>query len=323
MKEELTAGPSGVRPSAGEARERLRQQRLRRLKMNIPLLLMFLPVILFYLVFRYAPIGGLVIAFKDYNFYDGLWHSPWVGLQQFQTLFGDPRTLEIIRNTLLLSVLSIVFGFPIPIFLAIMLNEVRNLAFKRSVQTIVYMPHFFSWVIIAMMLMTVFALENGIVNRFVEAWTGEPYAFMYNKGSWIAIFVASGIWKDMGFNAIIFLAALTTIDPSRYEAAQMDGAGKMRQIWHITLPGIRSTIILLLILSMGRVMEVGFDQVFMLQNSNVNEIADVISTYIYRNGLQGAQFSLTTAMGLFESLVAFILIFTANYIARRFNESLW
>lgn len=324
MKGELTAGsPSGFQPPDDEMKQRIRQQRLRRFKMNIPLMVMFVPVILFYLTFRYAPIGGLVMAFKDYNFYDGLWNSPWVGLQHFQTLFSDPRTVEIIRNTLFLSLLSIIIGFPIPIILAIMLNEVRNMAFKRTVQTVVYMPHFFSWVIIAMMIMTVFSLENGIVNRFVEAWIGEPYPFMYNKGSWVAVFIGSGIWKDMGFNAIIFLAALTTIDPSQYEAAQMDGASKLRQIWHVTLPGIRSTIILLLILSMGRVMEVGFDQVYMLQNSNVNEIADVISTYIYRTGLQGAQFSLTTAMGLFESLVAFILIFSANYIARRFNEGLW
>lgn len=284
---------------------------------------MFVPVILFYVIFRYAPIGGLVLAFKDYNFYDGVLNSPWVGFQHFQTLFQDSRTLEIIRNTVGLSLLSVVFGFPIPIILAIMLNEVRNMGFKRTIQTIVYMPHFLSWVIIAMMVTTVFSMEHGIVNNLVEKIYGEPFAFMYSKGSWIAIFVGSGIWKDMGFNAIIFLAALTTIDPSLYEAAGMDGASKLRQIWHVTIPGIRPTIILLLILSMGRVMEVGFDQVYMLQNSNVNQIADVISTYIYRTGLQGAQFSLTTAMGLFESLVAFLLIFSANYIARKFNEGLW
>nr|WP_239004542.1 ABC transporter permease subunit [Paenibacillus tepidiphilus] len=284
---------------------------------------MFTPVILFYLIFRYAPIGGLVIAFKDYNFYDGVFNSPWVGFHYFEVLFQDPRTLEIIRNTLMLSLLSLAVGFPIPIILAIMLNEVRNMAFKRTVQTIVYMPHFLSWVIIAMLVSTAFAMENGLVNRIVEQLTGEAYPFMYEKLSWISIFVGSGIWKDMGFNAIIFLAALSAIDPSLYEAAGMDGAGKLKQIWHITLPGIRPTIILLLILSMGRVMEVGFDQVFMLQNANVNEIADVISTYIYRIGLQGAQFSLTTAMGLFESLVAFILVFTANTIARKFDQGLW
>ncbi|CAM4331043.1 ABC transporter permease [Paenibacillus tarimensis] len=317
------AAPQAVPEHGAEAKQRLKMQRWRRFKSNIPLLIMFVPVALFFLIFRYAPIGGLVIAFKDYNFFDGVLNSPWVGFKYFEMLFQDTRTLEIIRNTFFLSVLSIVFGFPVPIILAIMLNEVKNMMFKRTVQTIVYMPHFFSWVIISMMVLTVFSLENGVVNRWVESFFGEPYAFMYNKESWVAIFIGSGIWKDMGFNAIIFLAALTTIDPSLYEAAGMDGAGKFRKIWHITLPGIRSTIILLLILSMGRVMEVGFDQVYMLQNSNVNEIADVISTFIYRTGLQGAQFSLTTAMGLFESLVALILIVTANYIARRFNEGLW
>jgi len=295
----------------------------RRFKTNIPLLIMFVPVILFYLIFRYAPIGGVVIAFKDYNFFDGILNSPWVGFYYFEMLFQDDRTLEIIRNTLFLSLLSIVVGFPVPIILAILLNEVRNLGFKKAIQTIVYMPHFLSWVIIGMLVSTIFAMENGIVNRVVEAVTGEIYPFMYEKPSWVAIFVGSGIWKDMGFNAIIFLAALTSINPSLYEAAAMDGASKLRQIWHITLPGIQSIIILLLVLSMGRVMEVGFDQVYMLQNSNVNQIADVISTYIYRIGLQGAQFSLTTAMGLFESVVAFILVFSANYIARKFNEGLW
>ena len=304
-------------------RETKRRLRMRRFKANLPLLIMFIPVVLYFLIFKYAPIGGLIIAFKDYNFYDGILNSPWVGLHYFELLFGDPRTLEIIRNTFVLSLLSIIFGFPVPILLAIMLNEVRNMVFKRTVQTIVYMPHFLSWVIIAMMIMTMFSLENGLINNIVKMVFGEPYPFMYNNGSWIAVFIASGIWKDMGFNAIIFLAALTTIDPSLYEAASMDGASKAKQIFNITLPGIRSTIILLLILSMGRVMEVGFDQVYMLQNSNVNEIADVISTFIYRTGLQGAQFSLTTALGMFESLVAFVLVVSANYSARRYNEGLW
>ncbi|WP_150266656.1 ABC transporter permease subunit [Paenibacillus tepidiphilus] len=320
---EITNAAAAAQPNGPEVKGRFSGPKWKRFKTNIPLLLMFTPVILFYLIFRYAPIGGLVIAFKDYNFYDGVFNSPWVGFHYFEVLFQDPRTLEIIRNTLMLSLLSLAVGFPIPIILAIMLNEVRNMAFKRTVQTIVYMPHFLSWVIIAMLVSTAFAMENGLVNRIVEQLTGEAYPFMYEKLSWISIFVGSGIWKDMGFNAIIFLAALSAIDPSLYEAAGMDGAGKLKQIWHITLPGIRPTIILLLILSMGRVMEVGFDQVFMLQNANVNEIADVISTYIYRIGLQGAQFSLTTAMGLFESLVAFILVFTANTIARKFDQGLW
>ncbi|GIP16464.1 putative multiple-sugar transport system permease YteP [Paenibacillus montaniterrae] len=314
---------TSVVPLHQKEREATRRLRKRRFKSNLPLLIMFTPVVLYFVIFKYVPMGGLIIAFKDYNFYDGVLNSPWVGLHYFEQLFQDPRTLEIIRNTFVLSLLSIVFGFPVPIILAIMLNEVRNMMFKRTVQTIVYMPHFLSWVIIAMMIMTMFSLENGLINKFVELFFGEPYPFMYNNGSWIAVFISSGIWKDMGFNAIIFLAALTTIDPSLYEAASMDGASKGKQIFHITLPGIRSTIILLLILSMGRVMEVGFDQVYMLQNSNVNEIADVISTYIYRTGLQGAQFSLTTAMGMFESLVAFVLVVGANYIARKYNEGLW
>jgi putative aldouronate transport system permease protein len=308
---------------ASQAKFRLRLQRRRRFNQNVPLLIMFIPVAVFYIVFRYLPIGGLIIAFKDYNLFDGVFNSPWAGFQHFNTIFENTKTLEIIRNTLMLSVLSLVFGFPIPIILAIMLNEVKNVWFKKTVQTIVYLPHFFSWVIIGGLVLTIFSLESGFINEWYKSNGKEAYAFLYNKSSWIAIFIGSGIWKEMGFSAIIYLAALSAIDQSLYEAASMDGAGKANQIWHITLPGIRSTIILLLVLSLGRVLEVGFDQVYTLQNSAVNDIADVISTFIYRVGLQSAQYSLTTAMGLFESVIAFILVVGANWIARRFNEGLW
>lgn len=222
---EITNAAPAASPAGPEVKGRFSGPKWKRFKTNLPLLLMFTPVILFYLIFRYAPIGGLVIAFKDYNFYDGIMNSPWVGLHYFEVLFQDPRTLEIIRNTLVLSLLSLAVGFPIPIILAIMLNEVRSMGFKRTVQTIVYMPHFLSWVIIAMLVSTAFAMENGLVNRVVEQLTGAAYPFMYEKLSWVSIFIGSGIWKDMGFNAIIFLAALSAIDPSLYEASAMDGGG--------------------------------------------------------------------------------------------------
>ncbi|OWR26653.1 protein lplB [Saccharibacillus sp. O23] len=317
---------------ANPAKEvRLRQQsqapsrrfwHTQRFKTNMPLWLMFVPVIVFYLVFKYAPMAGLVIAFKNYTFYEGVWGSQWVGFDNFRMLFTQAQSLQIIRNTLLLSVLSVVIAFPFPIMLAIMLNEVRRKWFKKTVQTLVYLPHFFSWVIVGGLVVTIFA-QSGIVNVLLEKLTGQSFAFLFHETSWVAIFLGSGIWKDAGFSAIIYLAALTSIDPSLYEAASMDGAGKWKQIRHITLPGIAPTIVIMLILAMGRVMEVGFDQVYVLQNSIVSGISEVISTYIYAIGLQGGQFSLTAALGLFESLVAFVLVLMTNAVARRFGKGLW
>ncbi|MEK3724245.1 ABC transporter permease subunit [Paenibacillus sp. FSL H8-0034] len=283
---------------------------------------MFIPVVAFYLIVKYAPMLGLVIAFKNYTFYEGIWGSQWVGMSNFDNLFTQAQSVQIIRNTLLLSVLSVFVGFPFPIALAILLNEVRRTWFKRTVQTLVYMPHFFSWVIVGGIVITLFS-QGGVVNSGVGAIWGEPYAFLFHEWSWISIFLGSGIWKEAGFSAIIYLAALTTIDPSLYEAASMDGAGKWKQIRHVTLPGLSSTIVLMLILAMGRIMEVGFDQVYVLQNSIVSNVSEVISTFIYRTGLQGGQFSLTAALGLFESLVGLVLVLLANTIARRFNRQLW
>ncbi|MDF2923001.1 MAG: protein lplB [Paenibacillaceae bacterium] len=295
----------------------------RRWKKNIPLLLLFLPGALYYILFKYLPMGGLILAFKDYNFADGVLHSPWVGLDNFRTIFRQPQTVNVIRNTVVLSFLNVFVSFPFPILLAIMLNEVRRNWYKRIIQTIVYLPHFFSWVIIGGFVVTLFSVESGTLNHWIEAWRGEPYPFLFNPGAWITIFVGSGIWKEMGFSAIIYLAALTSIDPSLYESASLDGATKFRQIWHITLPGISSTIVVMFILAMGKLMEVGFDHVYVLQNSVVSNVADVISTFIYRVGLQGAQFSLTSAMGLFESLIGLTLVLFANGLARKFDKGLW
>jgi putative aldouronate transport system permease protein len=295
----------------------------KRFRQNIPLLIMFAPVVAFYLIFRYAPMGGLIIAFKDYNLFDGMLHSKWVGFDNFHKLFNSPNSLKIIRNTLILSVLQIFVGFPFPIALAILLNEARTMWFKKTVQTLVYLPHFYSWIIVGGIVVSIFGIEGSWLNHWITGLKGEPFPFLYNIQSWIAIFVGSSVWKDMGFSAIIYMAAMSTIDPSLYESASIDGANKWRRIIHITIPGIMPTIMVIFILSMGRVLEVGFDQVYVLQNPAVKDIADVISTYIYRVGLQGAQFSLTTAMGMFESVVALILIVTVNSIARRFQQGLF
>ncbi|NOU91693.1 ABC transporter permease subunit [Paenibacillus sp. LMG 31456] len=289
----------------------------------MPLLLMFIPVAAYFLIFKYFPMAGLVIAFKNYNFADGIWGSPWVGLYHFDMMLSSPKTVNVIKNTLLLSLLNIFVGFPFPIILAIMLNEIRKVWFKKTVQTLVYLPHFLSWVILGGMVVTIFSQQSGFLNHWIEQWTGSPYPFLYKELSWLSIFLGSGVWKEAGWSAIIYLAALTSIDPSLYESASLDGAGKFRKIWHITLPGISSIIVLMFILSIGKVMEVGFDHVFVLQNKGVMNISDVISTYIYRNGLLGAKFSETTALGLFESVVGLILVLAANRIARIFGRGLW
>lgn len=302
--------------TAGRHRKRLFQQ-------NIPLIIMFAPVLIYFLLFKYGPMFGLAIAFKQYNLADGVWGSPWIGMDNFDMLFGNPQTLNIIRNTLMLSILQVVAGFPLPILLAILLNEVRKSWFKKAVQTLVYLPHFFSWVVIAGIVISVLSMERGIVNVWVEKLSGDVYPFLYKPVSWIAVFLTSGMWKTTGFSAIIYLAALSSINPSLYEAAGMDGANKLQQIWYVTIPGISGTIILMLILSMGQIMEVGFDQVYMLQNTVVASVSEVISTYVYKIGLLGAHYSVTAAMGMFESLVGLVLVLSANWIARRYNQGLW
>lgn len=296
----------------------------RKWKKNVPLLILFLPALIYFIVFKYVPMGGLVIAFKEYNFREGILHSPWAGTKYFQMLFSSPDFAQIFRNTLLISILSFVIGFPFPIALAILMNEVRRSWYKRLVQTLVYLPHFISLVIVTGMVVTMFS-SSGSVNMLLQKLFGleQPIPFLYKASSWLALYFGSGIWKEAGFAAIIYLAALSSIDPSLYESAAIDGAGKWRQIWNITLPGIRPTIILLLILQMGNLIDVGFDKVYMLTNPTVSNVADVISTYVFRVGLQGGQFSFSTAIGLFESVIGLILIFSANMIARKFGQGLF
>ncbi|MCZ8515000.1 ABC transporter permease subunit [Paenibacillus filicis] len=291
--------------------------------MNVPLMILFLPVAAYFLIFRYAPMLGLVIAFKDYSFRDGIWGSPWVGWDNFRLILTNAQLLKVIRNTFVLSLLNLFVGFPFPILLAMMLNEIRKAWFKKTMQTLVYLPHFLNWVIVGGILITMFAQQTGTLNHLVEQLTGKPFPFLYNEVSWVIIYLLSGIWKTAGWGAIIYLAALTGISPELYEAASIDGASKWRQAWHITLPGIRSTIMLVFILSMGHIMDVGFDQVYVLQNPAVSGIAEVISTWNYSSGLKGNQFSVAAANGLFESCFGLLFVITANRIARRYEQSIW
>ncbi|TXK84463.1 sugar ABC transporter permease [Paenibacillus sp. N3.4] len=298
-------------------------QRKQILRKNIPLLIMFMPIMAYYLIFKLIPLGGLVIAFKSYNLADGIWGSPWVGWRNFEYLFHNEQTVRVIRNTFTLSLLNIFVGFPVPLFLAIMLNEVRKMWYKKFVQTFVFLPHFLNWIIVGGIVITIFSLESSLINHWMDQWFHTTFPFLYNEASWIAIFVASGIWKNAGWSAIIYLAALSSIDPSLYEAANLDGANKGKQIWHITLPGIRPTIIILFILSMGQMMEVGFDHVYVLQNAVVSNVSEVISTWNYKVGLHGTQFSLATTMGFFESVVGFVFVLSVNWISRKHGEGLW
>nr|WP_236291677.1 ABC transporter permease subunit [Paenibacillus allorhizoplanae] len=284
---------------------------------------MFIPIAVYFILFKYIPMFGLVIAFKDYNFADGIWGSPWVGLENYSYLFTNPQMTQIIRNTIMLSALTVLVGFPFPIILAILLNEVRKMWFKKSVQTLVYLPYFLNWIIVGGLVTMIFAQQSGIVNILIKKTTGEAYPFLFKEFSWIAIFVGSSIWKNAGWSAIIYLAALTGIDPSLYEAASMDGANKWRKIWHITLPGIRSTIVLMFILSIGHVMDIGFDQVYILQNPVVKNISEVISTWNYKVGLGSGEYSHGAALGLFESIIGLTMVLTANGIAKKFNQGLW
>ena len=283
---------------------------------------MFVPVILFYLVFCYLPYGGLVVAFQNFKLGRGIWGSPWVGMSNFRRMFATSQFSNILRNTVFLNILNVIVYFPAPIILAIMLNEVRNQTYKRATQSLMYIPHFFSWVVLGGVVVSIFSPSEGFINQIIKAVTGgNGIYFMASKFWWPLVFVFSTIWKDVGWGSIIYLATISNINPELYEAAIVDGANRMRQTWHITLPGMRPTIIIMLILRMGGMMDVGLEQVMMLENAAVAEISTVISLYVYRIGIIGMQYSYTTAIGFFQSVVSAILLLSANTLAKRFGDA--
>lgn len=292
-------------------------------KRSIPLLIMFFPVVLYYVIFKFEPMIGLVMAFENFSLKKGFFGSEFIGLQNFEYIFSTPIMLQVIRNTLVLGLLNFVISFPFPILLALLINEVRKSWFKRTVQTIVYLPHFLSWVVVGSICFIIFSQESGIVNNIVKSITGSAYPFLYKPVSWMFIFVGSSIWKETGFAAIIYLAALGGIDPALYEAAALDGCGRIKKMFYVSIPCIAPTIIINLILKAGSIATVGFDQIYNLRTDPVMEVADVISTWVYRVGLQQMQFGISTAMGLFNSLLSLILVIGVNAIARRFDRSLW
>jgi putative aldouronate transport system permease protein len=274
----------------------------------------------FFVIFRYAPMTNIVIAFKDYNIFRGVWESPWAGFKWFEQAFKTQDFYNALRNTLFLNILDLIMGFPAPIILAILLNELVFHRYKRVTQTIVYLPHFLSWIIIAGIANQLFAPSGGVVNIMLGEMGIGPVDFLMNKGMWIGTYIGLGVWKEMGWGTIIYLAAITGINPELYEAAEVDGAGRLRKIWNVTLPSLRPTIVVLLIMNLGRILGSEFDRPYAMVNPTVMQVADVISTMVYRVGLRSSQFELTAAVGLFQSVVCVIFLILANSIAKRAGE---
>lgn len=303
---------------------KVKPERFRSFKKYWDLYLIMLPGLAYFIIFKYLPMGGIVIAFQDFSAFAGIRGSEWVGLTHFRNMFMDSEFYSVFKNTLLISLYKLVWGFPGPIILALMLNEVRNMLYKRSIQTLVYLPHFLSWVIIGGILINVLSPSTGIINQLLGMIGLEPIFFLGSKEWFRTILVASDIWKEVGWGAIIYLAALSSIDPQIYEAAVVDGANKWKQLIHITLPSLMGTIVILFVLRLGSVLDVGFEQIFVLYNPLVYDVADVIETYVYRTGITQAQYSFTTAVGLFKSVISLILVVLANKAARKLGQdSLW
>ncbi|GBG11247.1 sugar ABC transporter permease [Paenibacillus sp. MY03] len=290
---------------------------------NKYLYIMLSPVLAYFIIFQYFPMYGAIIAFKDFNPRLGIGGSAWAGLEHFKDFFGGMYFWRVFKNTLMISFYDLVFGFPAPLILALLLNEVKNALFKRSVQTITYLPHFISLVIIAGMIKD-FTSSDGVINDIIAFFGGERVTMLLEPSYFRTIFVSSNIWQHVGWGTIIYLAALSAIDQEQYEACKIDGGGRWKQMLHVTLPGLLPVFVILLILDIGRIMSVGFEKVILLYNPTTYVTADVISSYVYRIGLQDFQFSFSSAVGLFNSVINFALVIGSNWISRKLNNTgLW
>jgi ABC-type polysaccharide transport system, permease component len=290
------------------------------LKRDYLLYLMFSIPLIFMLIFYYSPMYGLAVAFKDYDVITGFADSPWIGFSAFKEVFKSPDFYRVLRNTLMLNTLDILVGFPAPIILAVLLNEIRIKWFKKISQTILYLPHFLSWVIIAGIMYQLLSPQSGLVNIFIKQLGGQPIPFLTEKWHWLVTYNVIGVWQTAGWGTIIYLAAITGINSELYEAAVVDGAGRFSKIWHITLPGIKSTITVMLIITLGRVLGSSLERSYAIGNAIVLEFSDVISTYVYRVGIQSLRYNIATAVGLFQSLVGLILVLITDYISKKFGE---
>ncbi|MDR6553432.1 ABC transporter permease subunit [Paenibacillus qinlingensis] len=285
---------------------------------------MLIPGVAFLLLFKYTPMYGILIAFQDFNIFGGITGSEWIGLEQFRKLFHSDEFYQVFRNTLLISLYKIVILFPIPIVVALLLNEIRRMIFKRVVQTIVYLPHFLSWVIIAGLFVNLLSTSNGLVNQIIELLGGTPISFLIDNAYFRSILVFTAGWKETGWNAIVFIAAIAGIEQEQYEAASIDGAGRIKQMLLITLPGIVPVIILMFILRIGHLLDAGTEQILTMYNPLVYETGDVIGTFVYRIGLGQMDYSFSTAVGLFNSVVGFVIIILGNALSRKYaGRSIW
>ena len=288
------------------------------------LFLLLLPCLAYYIIFKYIPMAGITIAFKRYDFRLGIFDSPSVGLLYFKQFIKGPYFFRLVRNTFLLSLYNILWSFPIPIIFALLLNELRSEKFKKTVQTISYLPHFLSIVIVVGLLKQMLSPSTGIINALITKLGGQPINFFMKKEYFRTLYIASGIWQHFGWNAIIYIAAIAGIDQELYEAARVDGAGRFRLMWHITLPGILPTIIILLILSLGNILTIGYTKVLLMYNPSIFETADVISTYVYRAGIENRNYSLGTAVDLMNSVISFIFIIITNKLSNKVSGyGLW
>ncbi|MEF7441972.1 ABC transporter permease subunit [Paenibacillus lautus] len=299
-------------------------RRWKLIRGNMDMYLLLVPGLVFLLLFKYTPMYGIVIAFQDFNIFGGISGSEWVGMAQFERLLQSDEFLQVLINTLLISLYKITILFPIPIVIALMLNEVRRMFFKRTIQTIIYLPHFLSWVIISGLFLNILSPTGGIVNEIIRSFGGEPISFFTDNSLFRSLVVFTAGWKEIGWNAIVFIAAIAGIEQEQYEAAAIDGAGRIRQMWSISLPGMLPTIVLMFILRIGSLLEAGTEQILTMYNPLVYETGDVIGTYVYRMGLGQQDYSFSTAVGLFNSAVGFLLIVIGNMLSRKFlNRSIW
>ncbi|WP_210469806.1 sugar ABC transporter permease [Sporosarcina sp. 6E9] len=307
-----------------ELQQKNRKSKWRQALQTWQLYLFILPAFLYFLIFHYVPMYGVQIAFKDFTPSMGIWESPWVGFEHFKAFFESYYFWDLMKNTLGISVYSLIVGFPLPILLALSLNEAKDGLFKRGVQTITYAPHFISVVVMAGIIITFLSPSTGIINDFIGLFGIEPIAFMEDPKWFKTVFVFSGVWQSAGWGTIIYLAALAGVDPQQHEAAIVDGATRLERIWHINIPAIFPTMVILLILNTGSLLAVGFEKVLLLQNPLNMESSEIISTFVYRAGLLGGEYSFSTAVGLFNSVINAILLICVNFIARKTSEtSLW
>ncbi|CAM4352638.1 ABC transporter permease subunit [Paenibacillus phoenicis] len=274
----------------------------------------------FVLLFKYAPMSGLVLAFKDYKIARGFWGSEWVGFEVFAEIFGKHDFGRAVRNTLLLNTLDLVFSFTIPVLLAILLNEIKNVKFKRINQTLLYLPHFLSWIIIGAIAYQLLSESNGVINNLIAMMGGTRIPFLQEDYNWLVSYLAIGVWQSMGWGTIIYLASMSGINPELYEAATVDGAGRWRKVWNVTLPSIRPTIVTLLIMNLGRIMEGSFERIFALQNKATTEFTTTIPVLVYRWGIESGNFSRATALGLFQSVIGLALVLMADRVAKKLGE---